>query len=221
MLQSDRGGEFLSVLLHQITQLLSIKQVFTSGFRPRLNGATERSHQFLNSALGIFCEHQQEKWEQFLQPAVYSHNVSPISGTSNITPFFLVFGHDDSSPETISLDLPVHPLPPDHYAKHMLSRMQLAHQRFTQIKSDLRRHQKDVYDRKARFLVILPGKIVYIRKEPQTNRTGMATRFLRTFDGPFQVLDHPYDRTDLLTLKDLSTGHVLPHPVNIEKCCCS
>ena len=100
----------------------------------------------------------------------------------------------------------------------MLSRMQLAHQRFTQIKSDLRRHQKDVYDRKAHFLVIPTGKIVYIRKEPQPNCTGMATHFLRTFDGPFQVLGHPYDRTDLLTLKDLSTGHVLPHPVNIDKC---
>ena len=193
MLQSDCGGEFLNALLHRITQSLSIKQVFTSGFRPRLNGATERSHRFLNSALGIFCEHQQEKWEQFLQPAVYSHNVPPISGTSNITPFVLVLGRDALSPETISLDLPVHPFPPDHYAKHMLSRMQLAHQRFTQIKSDLRHHQKDIYDRKARFLVIPTGKIVYIRKEPQPNRTGMATRFLRTFDGPFQVLGHPYD----------------------------
>ena len=101
----------MNALLHQITQLISIKQVFTSGFCPYLNGAKERSRQFLNSALGIFCEHQQEKWEQFLQPAVYSHNVSPISGTTNITPFFLVFGRDAPSPETISFDLPVHPLP--------------------------------------------------------------------------------------------------------------
>ena len=27
----------------------SIKQVFTSGFRPRMNGATERTHRFLNA----------------------------------------------------------------------------------------------------------------------------------------------------------------------------
>ena len=218
VLQSDRGGEFLNALLHRITQLLSIKQVFTSGFRPRLNGATERSHRFLNSALGIFCEHQQEKWEQFLQPAVYSHNVSPISGTTNITPFFLVFGRDAPSPETISFDLPVNPLPPDHYARHLLSRMKVAHQQFSQVKSDLRHHQKEVYDRKARFLAIPPGKIVYVRKEPQTHKPGMATRFLHSFDGPFQVIGHPYDRNDLLTLKNLSTGAVIPHPVNIEKC---
>ena len=92
------------------------------------------------------------------------------------------------------------------------------HQRFSQIKSDLRRHQKDIYDHKARFLEIPSGKVVYIRNEPQTTRSGQATRFLCTFNGPFQVIGHPYDRTDLLPLKKLSTGHVLPHPVNIEKC---
>ena len=164
VLQSDCGGEFLNAFLNRITQLLSIKQIFTSGFRPHLNGATECSHRFLNSALGVFCEHQQEKWEQVLQPAVYSHNVSTISGTTNITSFFLVSGRDAPSPETISLYLPVKQLPPDHYAKHMLSRMQIAHHRFTIIKSDLSRHQKEVYDCKARFLAIPPGKVVYIQK---------------------------------------------------------
>ena len=122
-------------------------------------------------------------------------------------------------PKTVSLDLPVKPLPPDHYGKHMmLSRMQIAHHRFTIIKSDLRRHQKEVYDRKARFLAIPPGKVVYICKEPQTSKTGEATWFLRTFDGRFIVTGHPYDRNDLLTLKHFSTGAALPRPVNIEKC---
>ena len=47
VLRSDHGGEWLDALLHHITQLLSIRHVFTSGFRPRLNGATERTHSFL------------------------------------------------------------------------------------------------------------------------------------------------------------------------------
>ena len=171
----------------------------------------------MNTALGSFCEQQQEQWEQFLQPAVYAHNVSPISGTTNISPFFLVFGRDAPSPETIALDLPVHPLPPDHYAKHMLSHMKLAHTSFSDIKSDLRQHQKDIYDRKARFLSVPHGKVVDIRKEPSTHTTGMATRFLRNFDGSYLVTGHPTDRNDLLTLKNLSTGTVLEHPFNIEK----
>ena len=60
VLQSDRGGEWLNALLDRLTKLLSIKQVFTSSFRPRLNGATERVHRFLNAAIGIYCEHFQE-----------------------------------------------------------------------------------------------------------------------------------------------------------------
>ena len=54
VLQSDRGGEFLSAVLHRITKLLSIKHMFTSSYRPRLNRATERVHRWLNAAIGIF-----------------------------------------------------------------------------------------------------------------------------------------------------------------------
>ena len=100
------GGEWLNALLHRITKLLSVKHVLTSGFQPCLSGAIEHTHHFFNMALGIFCEKQEKKWEQFLQPAVYAHNVSPISGTSNITPFFLVFTCHATSPETMSFATP-------------------------------------------------------------------------------------------------------------------
>ena len=66
----------------------------------------------------------------------------------------------------------------------MLSSMQLAYQMFTQIKYDLRRHQKGGLRSQVSFLSY-PYKIAYIRKEPQNNRTGMATCFLLTFHGPF------------------------------------
>ena len=127
VLQSDRGGEFLNALLHRLTNLLSIKQVYTSGFCPHLNGATEPTHRFLNSDLGIYCEYHQKQWEEHLHPAVYAQDAAPISSMSNITPFVLVSGRDPPSPETISLDLPPKPLPPDHYAKHIVSRLTDAH----------------------------------------------------------------------------------------------
>ena len=55
MLQSDHGGGYLNAVLHRLTAFLSIKHVFASGNRPRLNGATERLHCFLSSAIGIYC----------------------------------------------------------------------------------------------------------------------------------------------------------------------
>ena len=215
VLQNDRGGEWLNALLHRIMQLLSIRHVFTSGFRPRLNGATERTHRFLNASLGIYCEHQQEKWEEYLQPAVYADNTSPISGTSDITPFFLVFGRDAPSPESISLALPPKPLPQDHYAKHIILCMTEAHKQFSQIKADLRRQQRELYDAKARVISIPDGKIVYIRNDSPSRIHGLATRFIRNFDGPYLVTGHPYGRSNLLTLRHVASGKDLPHPIKI------
>ena len=42
--------------------------------------------------------------------------------------------YDAPSPETISLQLPPTPLPPDHYAKHILLRLTDGHKRFTQVR---------------------------------------------------------------------------------------
>ena len=217
ILQSDRGGEFLNAVLHRLTALLSIKHVFTSGYRPRLNGATERVHRFLNSAIGIYCEHYQYRWEDFLQPAVYAHNTSPISGTSDITPFFLVFGRDAPSPETLSLQLPPDTLPADHYAQQLIARMKVAQDHFSNIKSDLRRRQREIYDTASRDLHIPDGKLVYVRKDGLPSGPNTVSRFIRTYDGPYLVIGHPYARSDLLHLRKVDTGENLPRPVNIEK----
>ena len=174
--------------------MLSIQQVYTSGFRPRLNGSTERVHRFLNAALGIFCEKNQERWEECLQPAVYAHNTAPISGTKDITPFFLVFGRHAPSPETIALNLPPIRASADQYAHNLVSRMKQAHAQFRDIKADLRRRQRELYDIASRDLEVPEGKIFYMRKESAPSKSGQKTRFLRTFDGPFKVIDHPHGK---------------------------
>ena len=56
IIQSDHGTEFLNAIRFRITKMLSIKYVFTTSYRPRMKGSTEKVHRFLNTALGIFCE---------------------------------------------------------------------------------------------------------------------------------------------------------------------
>ena len=78
---SDGGGESLNAVLDRVLKLLSIEHILTTSYRPGLNRATEGTHRYLNSASGIYCEKYQHLWEDYLQPAVYSHNVTPIPGT--------------------------------------------------------------------------------------------------------------------------------------------
>ena len=109
-LLSDRGGEFLNAVLREVSNLLSIKQVFTSSYRPRANGSKERVHRFLNSTPAIFASKWQKHCENYLQPTVYSHNTLTIDGTNGITPFFLMFGRNATSSETVALQLPNQPI---------------------------------------------------------------------------------------------------------------
>ena len=131
--QSDRGGEWLNAVLHKLTQLLSIQQVFTTSYRPRLNGSTESVHRFLNAVIGIYCEHHRTLWEEYLQPAVYVHNVTPI--TKIIDPFYLIFGRHASSPEVLFMELPPSPLTCDDYATYFVRRMHKAQKEVNTIKN--------------------------------------------------------------------------------------
>ena len=129
----------------------------------------------------------------------------------------MIFGRDAPSPETISLQLPLGPLPPDHYAKHILSRLTDGHKGFTQSKADLRHHQRDIYDSKAPHIPIPDGKIVYMHKPPFSHKSGSVTSFITNFDDQYLVNGYLFNRTDMLTLKQVSTGEEIPCPVNIGK----
>ena len=126
-LLSDHGGEFLNAVLREVSNLLSIKQVFTSSYRTRANGSTERVHHFLKSALAIFASRWQKHRENYLQPAMYSHNTSTIDGTNGITPFFLMFDRNTTSPGTVAPWLPNQPINKNDYAKYLVQRITEAH----------------------------------------------------------------------------------------------
>ena len=214
VLQSDRGGEFLNAVLHRITKLLSIKHIFTWSYRPRLNGATERVHHWLNAAIVIFCERHQSDCESYLQPATYSNNASPIQGTKDLDLFFLNFGRHALPPEVISLQLPPHLTSSDTYAQHLVQHLATAHKQFQAIKSDLRRSQREYYDSKSRTITIPPEKQVYMRKH-FIGQKPLATRFICNFDGSFTVIRSYNQRNDLLKLRAINGDILLP--VNVEK----
>ena len=215
VIQSDRGKEFLNAILFRIMQILSIKHVLTTSYRPRLNGVTERVHRFLNEALGIFCEKHQTNWEAFLQAATYSHNVSPIPTSTNLDPFLLNFGRHAPPPEKIDIQMPINSISQDKYAVNLIKNLKQAHSEFKIIKADLRRSQRDHYDSISRHIEIPTGKIVYIRNHTQPSK-GETSRFIRNFDGPYVVHSHFFNRPDLMILQDPTTNDLLK-PINIEK----
>ena len=92
-----------------------------------------------------------------------------------------------------------------------------AYKQFCQIQADQHRQQCDIYNEKAQIISIPECKTVYVHNDPPSHIRGLATWFIRNFDGPYLVTGHPYSRSDLLTLCHVASGKDLSHPTNIEK----
>ena len=92
-----------------------------------------------------------------------------------------------------------------------------AHKQFNNIKADMKRTQREYYDKSSRELNTAEGKQVYVRRPPPSSQPkGSATRFIRRFDGPYIVIGHVHGRNDLLRLRHKFTQDELK-TVNIEK----
>jgi len=83
------------------------------------------------------------------------------------------------------------------------------------MKADMKRTQREYYDKSSRERNIAEGKHVYVGRPPRSSQPkGSATRFIRRFDGPYKVIAH--GRQDLLRLRHKFTEDE-PRTVNIEK----
>ena len=98
---SDRGSEFLNAVITELTEILSIKKVYTSAYRPLANSATERVHHFLNDSISMYVTKFAREWDLWLQAATFVHNMSVISGTDQLTPFYLVNGRNAVMPNDV------------------------------------------------------------------------------------------------------------------------
>ena len=117
---SDRGSEVLNAVITELTEILSFKKVYTSTNRPLTNSATERVHRFLNDSISMYVTKFACEWDLWLQAATFVHNTSVISGTDQLTPFYLVYGRNAIMPNDVAF-APFFSLPLDQltYAQEL------------------------------------------------------------------------------------------------------
>ena len=88
---SDRDMRFTSHFTKELCRLLGISQNISTTYHPQTNGQSERTNQWLEQYLRIYCNFQQDNWVGLLPMAQYVHN-SWTSHTTGFTPFELLLG---------------------------------------------------------------------------------------------------------------------------------
>jgi len=83
---SDRGPQFAAGIMKELNQMLGINTKLSTAFYPQTDGQTERMNQELEQYLGMFIDHRQEQWPEWLGMAEFAYNNKVHTGTK-VSPF--------------------------------------------------------------------------------------------------------------------------------------
>ena len=94
---SDRGTQFTSELMAEISRLVSVKQLFTAPYNPKCNGLCERMNGVLKSMLKKMCQERPQDWDRYLSAVLFAYREVPQASTG-FSPFELLYGRTVRGP---------------------------------------------------------------------------------------------------------------------------
>jgi hypothetical protein len=88
---SDQDPRFMSKFMQAACKVTGVKHVPSTAYHPRTDGQSERSNQWLETAIRFITDQKQKNWAPYLPIAQFAHNNWP-SDTMRKSPFFLLMG---------------------------------------------------------------------------------------------------------------------------------
>jgi hypothetical protein len=88
---SDRDPRFMSKFMQEACKVTGIKHAPSMAYHPRTDGQSERTNQWLETAIRFITDQKQRNWAPYLPIAQFAHNNWP-SDTTRKSPFFLLMG---------------------------------------------------------------------------------------------------------------------------------
>jgi hypothetical protein len=88
---SDRDPRFMSKFIQAACKVTGVKHTPSTAYHPRTDGQSERSNQWLETAIRFITDQKQKNWAPYLPIAQFAHNNWP-SDTTRKSPFFLLMG---------------------------------------------------------------------------------------------------------------------------------
>lgn len=101
---TDRGGQFTSDLMREVSRLLSIRQMTTTPYHPACNGLVERFNGTLKSMLRKMCEERPKDWDRYINPLLFAYREA-VQESTGFSPFELLFGRVVRGPLAILHEL--------------------------------------------------------------------------------------------------------------------
>lgn len=210
-LLSDRGPNFMSSIVTELSKLLGVKRLHTSAYRPQSNGATERVNRSILQCLRIHCK-SQEQWADFIPAILYSFRAMTSQHLGH-SPFYLMFGRDMVFPVDLQMALPEEELTTNDYVKRLTQTLESARQTAIDNTLDLQARNKKHYDVGTKTPTYKPGDRVWLFN-PVVPR-GQKPKLYRRFEGPYYITCRVAEHT--FKLRNAATNKELRHPAHADR----
>ena len=97
---SDKGTQFLSELMAEVSRLLSFHQLTTTPYHPMCNGLVEKFNGTLKQMLRRMCAERPKDWNRYVSSALFAYREAPQESLG-FSPFELVYGRSVRGPMSI------------------------------------------------------------------------------------------------------------------------
>lgn len=101
---TDRGSQFTSGVMKEVSRLLSLHHVTTTPYHPQCNGLVERFNGTLKKMLVKMCEERPADWDRYIDPLLFAYREIPQDSTG-FAPFELLYGRVVRGPLMILQEL--------------------------------------------------------------------------------------------------------------------
>ena len=101
---SDRGTQFTSDLMAEVSRLLSLKQLFTTPYHAMCNGQVEKFNGTLKSMLKKMSAEKPKDWDRYIPALLFAYREVP-QVSLGFSPFELLYGRTVRGPMSILKDL--------------------------------------------------------------------------------------------------------------------
>jgi hypothetical protein len=199
---SDRGKNFLSVVMQEVTKIFNMRKISTAPYNPKCDGAAEKFNSTLLKMLSSYTASNQDDWDLHLPYCLYAYRAVEQS-TTGFSPFFLMFGREPGLPSDYLFEAPtLEYVDAPTYAHHLSTYLGKA---WKWARSNILGRQQEYqerYDRTAFPHTFKTNDQVLIYT-PQPQK-GKSPKLQRLWKGPFVVVAH-------------TPQNLLVHPTNKPK----
>jgi hypothetical protein len=185
-LLSDRGAQFLSELVKEITTQLGIHTIRTSAYHPQANGQTERVNGTIEKILRKYISVNADNWDKQLKYALAAYRFTPHASTGE-TPMMLVYGREAKLPLEAYVD-------GNNTIEHSYNNVKVYKEElknnlqelYKEVKDKLKEaseSRKQYYDKNRKEVSYKEGDEVLLKKENRKHKLE------KLYEGPYKVIE--------------------------------